>query len=236
MVRALDAQLRTIETFYAQHERDLFGRVARIIQEVEAAEVEGVLSSAADVADDPVDQAQQPSAAALIDIENSVDDNADLVPGRAPIPEQVPLSAPTNPSTPFPPTTTTATASGNPNGPSFASHVPTVVRPRRRSFLPITPSESDHSLWTSADDYAIDLRLMFKHRLSTLFVTLSELQQFVQLNAIALQRILKKYDDTLLAGRGSLRQTYWEAAKTQHPFSTTAHRALTQRIETVVAA
>jgi len=54
--------------------------------------------------------------------------------------------------------------------------------------------EREASLWTSSDEYAIDLRLMFKRRLSDLYMQVAELQQFVRLNATGMKKILKKYD------------------------------------------
>jgi phosphate transporter len=48
------------------------------------------------------------------------------------------------------------------------------------------------SIWTADNDWAIDLRITFKRRITDLFVTCSELKQFVQLNETGMKKICKK--------------------------------------------
>jgi len=48
------------------------------------------------------------------------------------------------------------------------------------------------SVWTADNDWAIDMRITFKKRITDLFVALSELKQFVQLNETGMKKILKK--------------------------------------------
>lgn len=48
------------------------------------------------------------------------------------------------------------------------------------------------SIWTAQNDYAIDMRITFKKRVTDLFVSFSELKQYVQLNETGIRKILKK--------------------------------------------
>ncbi|CAO1615497.1 unnamed protein product [Sympodiomycopsis kandeliae] len=87
------------------------------------------------------------------------------------------------------------------------------------------------SIWTAENDYAIDQRITFKRRITDLFVTFSELKQFVQLNETGLKKILKKYDKTL---GSSLKDSYMEhVVLTRYAFRPETRRALDEDIETL---
>lgn len=84
----------------------------------------------------------------------------------------------------------------------------------------ITRSEEPRfmSVWTAENDYAIDLRITYKRRITDLFVTFSELKQFAQLNETGIKKILKKYDKTL---GSSLKDAYLDGiVRQQYPFRT----------------
>lgn len=72
------------------------------------------------------------------------------------------------------------------------------------------------SIWTAENDWAVDMRITFKKRITNLFVAMSELKQFVQLNETGMKKILKKYDKIL---KSDLKNRYMEEVlQQQYPF------------------
>lgn len=88
------------------------------------------------------------------------------------------------------------------------------------------------SIWESEDDYAIDVRITFKRRLTDLFVSLSELQQYVHLNRVGMKKILKKYDKIVSR---DLKERYLAVVDKQYPFTDAAKDRLLARTSSVVA-
>lgn len=88
------------------------------------------------------------------------------------------------------------------------------------------------SIWTAENDYAIDIRITFKKRITDLFVALSELKQFVQLNETGMRKILKKYDKIT---KSDLKDRYMnESLRTQQPFTAETKRSLDECIDTLI--
>ncbi|KAH6901271.1 SPX domain-containing protein [Coprinopsis sp. MPI-PUGE-AT-0042] len=52
----------------------------------------------------------------------------------------------------------------------------------------------EHSIWTSGSDYAYDTRLLFKRRITTLYISFTNLKSYVEVNYSGFRKILKKYD------------------------------------------
>ena len=52
------------------------------------------------------------------------------------------------------------------------------------------PSES---VWTAKTDYAWDIRLLFKHRITDLYVSFSSLKSYVEVNYSGFRKMSKKY-------------------------------------------
>ncbi|EPQ53940.1 SPX-domain-containing protein [Gloeophyllum trabeum ATCC 11539] len=50
------------------------------------------------------------------------------------------------------------------------------------------------SVWTSRSNYAMDVRLLFKRRITTLYVSVTSLKSYVEVNYSGFRKILKKYD------------------------------------------
>ncbi|KZT27225.1 Sodium/sulfate symporter [Neolentinus lepideus HHB14362 ss-1] len=50
------------------------------------------------------------------------------------------------------------------------------------------------SVWTSRSNYAMDIRLLFKRRITTLYVSVTSLKSYVEVNYSGFRKILKKYD------------------------------------------
>lgn len=56
-------------------------------------------------------------------------------------------------------------------------------------------SSSIHdTVWTAQTDYAYDTRLLFKRKITNLYVSLSSLKSYVEVNQSGFRKILKKYD------------------------------------------
>jgi phosphate transporter len=72
------------------------------------------------------------------------------------------------------------------------------------------------SVWTAENDWAVDMRITFKKRITNLFVAMSELKQSVQLNETGMKKILKKYDKIM---KSDLKSRYMnEVLHQQYPF------------------
>ncbi|EPQ28079.1 uncharacterized protein PFL1_04406 [Pseudozyma flocculosa PF-1] len=85
------------------------------------------------------------------------------------------------------------------------------------------------SIWTAENDYAIDMRITFKRRITDLFVAFSELKQFVQLNETGLRKILKKYDKIT---KSELKDRYLDGVvRAEAPFM----RETMQRLDETIA-
>ncbi|KAF8177128.1 SPX domain-containing protein [Mycena galopus ATCC 62051] len=50
------------------------------------------------------------------------------------------------------------------------------------------------NVWTSKSDFAYDTRLLFKRRITTLYITVTSLRSYVEINQSGFRKILKKYD------------------------------------------
>ncbi|CAO1634374.1 unnamed protein product [Jaminaea pallidilutea] len=88
------------------------------------------------------------------------------------------------------------------------------------------------SIWTAENDYAIDLRITFKRRITDVYVAMCELQQFVQLNSTGMKKILKKYEKILGSG---LKDTYLgQVVRQQYPFRPDTMQALDARIGVLI--
>ncbi|KDN52968.1 SPX-domain-containing protein [Tilletiaria anomala UBC 951] len=89
------------------------------------------------------------------------------------------------------------------------------------------------NIWTADNDYAIDVRITFKRRITEIFVALSELQQFVTLNQTGMKKILKKYDKITSS---SLKDRYLEdVVGQQYPFRRATQAQQTNKINRIVA-
>ncbi|RDB25702.1 putative transporter C3B8.04c [Hypsizygus marmoreus] len=50
------------------------------------------------------------------------------------------------------------------------------------------------TIWTSKSDYATDIRLLLKRKITTLYIAISNLKSYVEVNQSGFRKILKKYD------------------------------------------
>ena len=53
-------------------------------------------------------------------------------------------------------------------------------------------SSSNATIWTAKTDYAYDTRMLFKRKITTLWVGVSSLKSYVEINHSGFRKILKK--------------------------------------------
>lgn len=89
------------------------------------------------------------------------------------------------------------------------------------------------SIWTAENDWAIDMRITYKKRVADLYVEMSELKQFVQLNETGMKKILKKYDKII---KSDLKSRYFDGvALQQYPFKEDTRATLEDYIRELVS-
>lgn len=73
------------------------------------------------------------------------------------------------------------------------------------------------TIWTAKGSYALDTRLLFKRKITNLYITLSSLRSYVEVNYSGFGKILKKYDKVVY---GELKDRYMhEVVETSAPFT-----------------
>ena len=88
------------------------------------------------------------------------------------------------------------------------------------------------SVWAAHDEYAIDVRITIKREVTELFTSLSELQQYIELNLTGMKKILKKYDKIT---DSQLKDRYVEqVVMVKYPFQTHAKARLDEYLNDVV--
>ncbi|KAF5342210.1 hypothetical protein D9611_001188 [Ephemerocybe angulata] len=100
----------------------------------------------------------------------------------------------------------------------------------RNSFS--TANGHDLSIWTSRSDYAYDTRLLFKRRITNLYIQFTNLKSYVELNYSGFRKIIKKYDKVTYS---ELKDRYLHnVVETSHPFEASTKDKLNHAIATLI--
>ena len=71
----------------------------------------------------------------------------------------------------------------------------------------VSSATGPETVWTAKNNYAMDIQLLFKRRITNLYLSMISLKSYVELNYSGFRKILKKYvsgaTDTQLADTGS---------------------------------
>ncbi|KAK2467241.1 hypothetical protein APHAL10511_000790 [Amanita phalloides] len=106
-------------------------------------------------------------------------------------------------------------AQTHPRRKSRSTSVGAFVRSLRDSFSaagPSSPTDPSYdpttSIWSSTSNYAYDTRLLLKRRLTKLYISLTNLRSYAELNYTGFRKIIKKYDKVISS---HLEQSYFSA-------------------------
>ncbi|TDL25556.1 SPX-domain-containing protein [Rickenella mellea] len=81
----------------------------------------------------------------------------------------------------------------------------------------VNSAKAPETIWTARTNYAIDTRILFKRRITNLYISLTSLKSYVELNYSGFRKILKKYDKITYS---ELKDTYLhEVVEDAHPFT-----------------
>ncbi|KAJ7278224.1 SPX domain-containing protein [Mycena rebaudengoi] len=93
-------------------------------------------------------------------------------------------------------------------------------------------SSTHENVWTSRSDYAYDTRLLFKRRITTLYISVTSLKSYVEVNYSGFRKILKKYDKVTYR---ELKDTYLHTAvEPSIPFTAASRATITALVNRLV--
>lgn len=106
------------------------------------------------------------------------------------------------------------------------------TRVRKMSLSESTPSATSPaeatSIWNAHTNFAYDTRLLFKRRITTLYVSFTSLRSYVEVNYSGFRKILKKYDKITY---NSLKDRYvHDVVELAYPFTAQAKDKINERI------
>lgn len=119
---------------------------------------------------------------------------------------------------------------------SNRSHKQSRSRPRlSQVFASITSNTNDTAVtvWTAKNSYAFDTRALFKRKLVDLFISLTSLRSYVELNYSGFSKILKKFDKHTYS---ELKQSYMQdVVEKAYPFLPATRAKLKEAIGQTVS-
>ncbi|KAJ7257685.1 SPX domain-containing protein [Mycena rebaudengoi] len=100
-------------------------------------------------------------------------------------------------------------------------------------FMQSSVTSSKHeNVWTSKSNYAYDTRILFKRRITTLYISVTSLRSYVEVNYSGFRKILKKYDKVTYR---ELKDTYLHTAvEPSIPFTATSRATIMALVRRLV--
>ena len=95
----------------------------------------------------------------------------------------------------------------------------------------ITSPVHEPTIWTSPSDYAYDVRLLYKRRITNLYISFTNLRSYVEINYSGFRKIIKKYDKVTFS---ELKDRYLhEVVERSTPFTLASKDKLKEAINTL---
>ncbi|KAI0319073.1 SPX domain-containing protein [Amylostereum chailletii] len=129
---------------------------------------------------------------------SSTDENVDLEASLLSLRHSQPAAVPEGELAPIASSShNRSTSKGRSNSPNVSRRIVTKLTNSIASLASPHARESsvvEETIWNSKSNYAMDTQLLFKRRITNLYVQLSALKSYVELNYSGFRKILKKYD------------------------------------------
>ncbi|KAF9448494.1 Sodium/sulfate symporter [Macrolepiota fuliginosa MF-IS2] len=91
---------------------------------------------------------------------------------------------------------------------------------------------NDGTIWTARSDYAYDTRILFKRRITTLYISFTNLRSYVEINYSGFRKIIKKYDKVTYS---ELKDRYLhEVVQVSTPFTQASKDKVNEAINSLV--
>ena len=95
-----------------------------------------------------------------------------------------------------------------------------------KDWKPASPSAHELTIWTSRSDYAYDIRLLYKRRITNVYISFTNLNSYVEINYSGFRKIIKKYDKVTFS---ELKDRYLhEVVERSTPFTRASKDKLTE--------
>ncbi|KAF5345994.1 hypothetical protein D9758_013862 [Tetrapyrgos nigripes] len=208
-IRLLDKELKKITLFYESQEEELLERLEKLEQEVQAQEEQGLegdhyQDDFDDDDDDDESISRSPVGRRLSigarrrRLSSTLSRNLPLIETDSTIQEGEALS-PMSPASPRQHRHSISSDEGDMED-SYASlrgqgSLPRGPLGRLANMMnSVSSSMMPDTIWTAKSNYAYDTRLLYKRKITELFIALSSLRSYVEINYSGFRKILKKYD------------------------------------------
>lgn len=107
-----------------------------------------------------------------------------------------------------------------------------VSHSRKRGASFSSQNGPEPTIWTARSDYAYDTRLLFKRRITNLYIHFTNLKSYVELNYSGFRKIIKKYDKVTYS---ELKDRYLhDLVERAHPFTPQAKDRLNHGVNTLI--
>ncbi|KAF8071496.1 SPX domain-containing protein [Lyophyllum atratum] len=233
----LNKELHKVVSFYEIQEKELQEEVAELEELVARQEEEG-LAAGERYLDDPEDDDDDD------DDDESVSRSPDATRRRRKLSSSSrrnmmtgSIYEPTDTSRPpLPHRLSISSSSSSIQDPDGGNRSPTTMSKLASKFGTlkdsITSAAVPDTIWTSRSDYAYDTRLLYKRKITTLYVALSNLKSYVEINQSGFRKILKKYDKVTYS---ELKDRYMhEVVERAFPFRPETKDRLNEAIQRLV--